>query len=206
MAMKMSKLALSKLLQKTGMWEESQEVLNRIRRENRTQKGWSREKSTADAWQKVEEQFAKAAEEKAAEMAAKAEEARAAKKEAEKVEKQKRAVKLPANFNIDEFDGELSPSQFIADAMWVYGRVAAPMDEVGSPPSAGAMGMLAWAKESPQKFFEQMMPKVLALHEKRAKQDEVDEDTVKELERVDELRAMLGLMKEEIEGAGKTEG
>ena len=69
-----------------------------------------------------------------------------------------------------EWAGRLSSSSddFISDALWVYSRLGLSDVQPEEAPSAGAWSLLRWAKRNEDRFFEQIMPKVVAKSSKTA--------------------------------------
>jgi hypothetical protein len=62
---------------------------------------------------------------------------------------------------------------FVRDAMWAYSNLVQPAVQPKDAPSAGAWSLLRWAKQNEDRFFEQMMPKVLAAkHKENVHSDE----------------------------------
>jgi hypothetical protein len=78
--------------------------------------------------------------------------------------------KFPAPVKADEsLDSEAIPAawsenaavDFHGDAMWVYSNLACGDVEPEDAPSAGAWSLLEWARTNRDRFFEQMVPKVV---------------------------------------------
>ncbi|WP_231936490.1 hypothetical protein, partial [Bythopirellula polymerisocia] len=55
-----------------------------------------------------------------------------------------------------------TPESYFRDATWAYDRLAVADVEPSDAPSPGAWSLLNWAKQNQDRFFEQIMPKVLA--------------------------------------------
>jgi hypothetical protein len=71
------------------------------------------------------------------------------------------------DFDPDNYD---SPTDISGDIAWTYANLARKGVEAEDAPGSGAWSMLVWARENPNRFFEQMLPKS-KLIEKEAEED-----------------------------------
>jgi hypothetical protein len=71
------------------------------------------------------------------------------------------------DFDPDNYD---SPTDISGDIAWTYDNMARMGVEPKDAPGSGAWSMLVWARENPNRFFEQMLPKS-KLIEKEAEED-----------------------------------
>jgi hypothetical protein len=70
-------------------------------------------------------------------------------------------------FDPEDYD---SPTDISGDIAWTYDNMARMGVEPKDAPGSGAWSMLVWARENPNRFFEQMLPKS-KLIEKEAEED-----------------------------------
>jgi hypothetical protein len=70
-------------------------------------------------------------------------------------------------FDPEDYD---SPTDISGDIGWTYANLARKGVEAKDAPGSGAWSMLVWARENPNRFFEQMLPKS-KLIEKEAEED-----------------------------------
>ena len=84
-----------------------------------------------------------------------------------------------------------SPTGFLADATWVYNNLARATVNTASAPSAGAVGLLRWARRNEDDFFENVWPKVLGLASKQEPNE--DDEVEAALAHVRSLEEMLGM-------------
>jgi hypothetical protein len=75
----------------------------------------------------------------------------------------------------DEVDAAILSARFggqradlVADVMWTYENLENRRASVMEATSLGAWSMLKWARENRNRFFKQMLPKALAVHQKEA--------------------------------------
>jgi len=57
---------------------------------------------------------------------------------------------------------DTASDDYVRDAQWVYGKIGSPNVQPEDAPSPGAWSMLRWARGNEDRFFEQIMPKVMA--------------------------------------------
>jgi hypothetical protein len=98
----------------------------------------------------------------------------------------------------ERFDPELianlpsgSLENFSKDSSWVYANIESSGVSLGSAPSAGAVGMLVWARANKSDFFWKILPKALAIQEKKRDQSR-DASEKANMEHVIGLRERLG--------------
>lgn len=73
------------------------------------------------------------------------------------------------------------------DVLWVYENIHNRRASVTDAPSLGAWSMLQWARGSRQRFFEQLLPKILSSQQKQPVEDDwraQDEQSIKEIEQM----------------------
>ena len=92
-----------------------------------------------------------------------------------------------------EWADQLSSSSvdFAGDAMWVYSRLGLSNVQPGDAPSAGAWSLLRWAKRHEDRFFEQILPKVVAKSSKAASSSPEEELADKEKQSITELEKLF---------------
>ncbi len=82
-----------------------------------------------------------------------------------------------------------SPDTFLKDATWVYNNIARNGVDVGKAPTAGAVGLLQWARSNVDDFYKNVWPKALGPATKQ--KPEEDDETNRNLEHVKSLEEML---------------
>jgi hypothetical protein len=80
----------------------------------------------------------------------------------------------------------------VRDTLWTYENLARKGVTPKDAPSLGAWSLLGWAREAQDHFFEKMLPKAMAIEEKRpahspSMQELEDEEAEKELPDLFEL-------------------
>lgn len=84
-----------------------------------------------------------------------------------------------------QFDGK--PADFARDAQWTYENLDNKRATPATAPCLGAWSMLKWARESPSRFFEHLLPKAIAAQQKQLAVDDwhaEEELNIAELERM----------------------
>ena len=131
-----SKIDLTHRLQREDKWKEASlfkdETIKRLRSDGKT-----RSEAQEAAWEAMEEQFPPCS--------------------------TKEDPSTEVAF-LGQFDGVAAstPESYFRDATWAYDRLAISDMEPSDAPSPGAWSLLHWAKQNQDRFFEQIMPKVLA--------------------------------------------
>lgn len=114
----------------------------------------------------------------------------------EAMEKQYPPIEIPeADGSAVEFAPEAiallppgSLGDFIMDATWAYNSLELGDADIGSAPSAGAVGLLGWARGNRNDFYGKILPKALQLQEKQQGEDEAAAEMVRRNhEHIDEL-------------------
>ena len=82
------------------------------------------------------------------------------------------AIQLLA-INPDDYDGHPDMSR---DILWVYENLARSDILAKDAPSLGAWGLLQWARENRNQFFERLLSKAMATKEKQSYEQQVEED------------------------------
>ena len=85
-----------------------------------------------------------------------------------------------------------STEDFVKDALWVYSRLGMANVKPSDAPSPGAWSLLRWAKRNEDRFFEVIMPKVMAA-KNRIKEAEEEET-------LDDLSELEGMLKDHNHG------
>ena len=83
------------------------------------------------------------------------------------------------------------PTDLVRDALWVYENLARKGVEAKDAPSLGAWSLLGWARRSQDRFFEQTLPKVMVIEEKRPTCEEVEEEEEVDNEAVQRMLELL---------------
>lgn len=158
--MKESKSQLTNRLRREGSWEEASLFKDGEIRRLRSE-GMKRAEAQAAAWEAMEERFP--------------------------------PQDVPMDSGEDGASWEefaavapSTPDSFVRDGLWVYERIAVKGVKPSDAPSPGAWSLLQWARRNKSKFFDSILPKVLAAHQKseevQATSSEEDEDDLTLLE------------------------
>ncbi len=190
-----SKIDLTDRLKREGRWEEASLFKDEKIKELRTT-GLKRPEAQDKAWEAMEMQFP--------------------------------PIEIPQE---DELDWEFTPEEiahlspgslenFPEDVSWVYSHLELRDADIGSAPSAGAVGLLGWARANRADFFSKILPRAIQLQEKQSDQDamaeqehlridrlfrqvqggDLLEDIMKESDAVKELKAAKGFAKHDYSG------
>ena len=144
--MRESKIEITERLRREGRWAEASLWRDSRRRELRAD-GATRQEANDQSWNEIGEKFP------------------ALNEEAE-------TLLLPVYpLAINEAlavgpsltDCDNGPPNFVQDGHWVYANLENQRATAIAAPSAGAWSMLKWARKSPDKFFQTILPKVLAV-------------------------------------------
>ena len=131
----------------------------------------------------------------------------------------------------DEPDLEFTPEEiahlspgslenFPEDVSWVYSHLELRDADIGSAPSAGAVGLLSWARANKADYFAKILPRAIQLQEKQSDQDamaeqerlridrlfsqvqggDLLENVLKESAAVEKLKAAKGFAKRDYSG------
>ena len=71
-----------------------------------------------------------------------------------------------------------SQPDLVRDTLWVYENLVRKGVEAGDAPSLGAWSLLHWARQNKNRFFEQTLPKAMAIKEKRPTCEAMEEEEV----------------------------
>ena len=103
---------------------------------------------------------------------------------------------LPAESTPDEPSGDVefldlgsydSQPDLVRDILWTYENLARRDINAKDAPGLGAWDLLQWARKSRNRFFEQVLPKAMAVKEKQPERDE----QVVEDPGIEEIKQML---------------
>ncbi|HBO43784.1 MAG TPA: hypothetical protein DD670_07600 [Planctomycetaceae bacterium] len=141
-----SKIDLTERLRREGRWSEASkakdETISRLRKE-----GMKRVDASDEAWRRIAEQFPPLPK------PTESEQSNAALTRDGDDEDPLEA------WNVDTAGA--SPD-LVGDILWVYGRLDSGQTVGGNAPSRGDVNLLRWARNSRNRFFEQVLPKALA--------------------------------------------
>lgn len=158
-----SKIELTRRLQREGRWHEASrfkdETITRLRAE-----GMKRNEAQNAAWEAMERLFPRAEDLTAAEL---------------DETPWEQFEKVPGS----------TPESYIQDSTWVYERLAVSGVKPSDAPTPGAWSLLQWARKHQDRFFEQIMPKVIAANQKKKPSSENGEWEA--MDDLTEVRAML---------------
>ena len=87
--------------------------------------------------------------------------------------------------------GEGQAPDLTRDTLWVYGNLANRRVKPDSAPSLGAWSLLLWARKYQNRFFEQVLPKAMGVHE-----GDEEQNQRRERKSIEEIREVLERMKE----------
>jgi hypothetical protein len=73
------------------------------------------------------------------------------------------------------------------DSLWVYEHLENKQIQVSDAPSLGAWSLLKWARESRNRFFEQLIPKAIAAKQKQADDQEFSRKEQVSIEEVEDM-------------------
>lgn len=170
-----SKLIMWRRLKKEGRWEEASAFRDEVIRELH-KAGIHGYRAKDIAWDEMRRVFPPL---KAKEQEGVAEEAAAEDPvEAELSDEEADAM--------EEMLENLAPTDLVGDIRWVYGQIENKRARPEQAPSAGAWGLLLWARKYQNRFFEQLLPKALA----KGPEGEA-EDLRQERHRVEEIEEMI---------------
>ena len=78
-----------------------------------------------------------------------------------------------------------SQPDLVRDTLWVYENLVRKGVEAEDAPSLGAWSLLSWARQNKNRFFEQTLPKAMAIKEKRpceaVEEEEVSSEAVQRM-------------------------
>jgi len=150
-----SKIAATHRLQREGRWDEASQYRDEVRQRLRAE-GKKRDEAVDEAWAAMVEKYPPSEE-----------------------------PDVP-NENTDmDYSAELAEliarsagceTDLPVDIIWVYGQLANDNPTPSDAPSLGAWSLLRWARESPNRFFEVLLPKALVLREKVEGESPVGEE------------------------------
>jgi hypothetical protein len=159
-----SKITLTHRLQREGNWDKASlfkdDCISRLRAE-----GKPRKEAQQAAWEEMEQRFPPPP------------------SESEPVALEN----IPSEW---ADSSSSSAVDFFSDAMWVYSSLGLSKVQPGDAPSAGAWSLLRWAKRHEDRFFEQILPKVVAKSAKTVSCAE-EEPAAKEEQSISELEKLL---------------
>ena len=139
-----SKIDLTDRLRRESRWPEAAQFKDSHARKLRDG-GMKRGEANQAAWEAVEFQFPP-------------------------IEIPEPEVEEPASDFTPEQIAGLPPGSlkdFASDADWVYSHLEAADTNIEDAPSAGAVGLLIWARANKDSFYEKLMPKALSQLEKK---------------------------------------
>ena len=84
-----------------------------------------------------------------------------------------------------------SSDDFVRDALWVYDRLGLAGVTLKDAPSLGAWSLLRWARRNEDRFFEQILPKVMAKSPKTLSSGPEAEPVSNERKQIMTLKKML---------------
>ena len=170
-----SKIAATERLRREGRWDEASQHRDEIRRQLRAD-GKSKIEAGEAAWQAMIQEFPP----KLAES-----------KDASADQDDTELHDLDIDELISRADG--SSLDLERDILWVYENVENKRVCAIDAPSLGAWSMLTWAREAPNRFFEQLLPKAMAIQEKQAATDIHDPGPDPVVDRIDNMLAKMQL-------------
>jgi hypothetical protein len=173
-----SKITLTHRLQREGNWDKASlfkdDCISRLRTEGKTRK-----EAQQAAWEEMEQCFPPLPSESEPE-----------------------ALEASPSEWADRLSS--SSDDFVGDVMWVYSRLGLPNVQPQDAPSSGAWSLLRWAKQHEDRFFEQILPKVMA---KSAKTDScAEEELIEERQSIATLEQLFSdeLLQSEKEAVADT--
>jgi len=159
-----SKIVATERLRREGRWEEASMYRDEIRKKARAD-GHSKADANEQAWQAMSQQYPPLPQDDLP------------------GDILRRGVKL-LDLSPDDFDGQ---SDLVLDTLWVYDHLTNKGATAEAAPSLGAWSLLLWARESRNRFFEQVLPKAMSAKKKV----EADKHHVSDDKGLEEIEKMI---------------